>query len=246
MNESAAREVFDQKERARIRRSLRRYMEEHRVGTPTLQRRIEEADARRRELPLSTLQRFVAGSHRTSDSYVDMCARFLESVGVSVAAGEIGEALAGYFGGQDIQQARKLAAVFAGTYLIHADPWDRTRAGGAPYADVRFDHEAEKPYLVIAEEAHDMHRQGGSPRRHRYEGTLVFSGHHVHGFLRSCLTRQPKTYTLRYPGPAGTGSTLLEGAVLYTDTENEIRQLAVRLTGNKNEPLSVKADEALS
>jgi len=246
MNESAAREAFDQKERARIRRSLRRYMEEHRVGTPTLQRRIEEADARRRELPLSTLQRFVAGTHRTSDSYVDMCARFLEGVGVSAAAENIGEALAGYFGDKDRQQARTRAAVFAGAYVIHAEPWDRTHAGGAPYADARFDHEPEKPYLAVAEETHDMQRQGGLPRRHRYEGTLVFSGHYVHGFLRSCLTRQPKTYTLRYPGPAGTGSTLLEGAVLYTDTENEIRQLAVRLTGNKSEPLSVKADEALS
>ena len=91
-----------------------------------------------------------------------------------------------------------------------------------------------------------MHRAGRLAATHRYEGTLVFSGHYVHGFLRSCLTRQPKTYTLRYPGPAGTGSTLLERAVLYADTENAIRQLAVRLTGNKSEPLSVKADEALS
>ena len=105
-------------------------MEEHRVGTPTLQRRIEEARPRAgASCRLSTLQRFVAGSHRTSDSYVDMCARFLESVGVSAAAGEIGETLAGYFGDRDRQQARKLAVVFAGAYVIHAEPWDRTRAG---------------------------------------------------------------------------------------------------------------------
>ncbi len=246
MSEAQTRPAYDQQERERIRRSLRRYMEEHRIGTPTLQLRIIEADARQRELPLSTLQRFVAGSHRTMDSYVDMCRRFLEGTGAQAEPGDIGEALAARFGDGDAKQARELAAAFANEYVIHADPWDSTRAAGLPYAVVRFDRVPEKPYLKIAEEAHDMPRQAQPARRHRYEGALVFNGRLVHAFLRSCLTRQPKTYTLRYPGSGQTTTTLLEGAVLYADTQNEIRQLAVQLVDSRNQPVRVKADEEMT
>lgn len=247
MIESAARDAYDLKERARIRRSLRRYMEEHRIGTPTLQLRIMKADARGRELPLSTLQRFIAGSHRTSDAYVDMCRRFLESAGMAGETVDLAEALAAHFGDEDSEQARARAAAFADLYRIEATPWDAERSGNAPYAIARFDQVPGKPYLKVAEEAHDMARPVGSARRHRYEGTLVFNNRLVHGFLRSCLTRQPKTYTLRYPGPGGAASSLLlEGAVLYGDPAHEIRQLAVRIVNNRGQPHRVSADEELT
>lgn len=247
MDESAAREAYDLKERERIRRSLRRYMEAHRIGTPSLQLRIMKADARERELPLSTLQRFVAGSHRTSDAYVDMCQRFLESAGMAGEVVDIAEALAAHFGDENSEQACARAAAFADRYRIQATPWETERAGGAPYAIARFDQVPGKPYMKVAEEVHDMARSIGSPRRHRYEGTLVFNDRLVHGFLRSCLTRQPKTYTLRYPGPgAATSSVLLEGAVLYGDPEHEIRQLAVRVYDNRGQPHQVRANEELT
>lgn len=167
--------TYDQKERERIRRSLRRYMEQHRIGTPTLQFRIIEADARGRELPLSTLQRFVAGSHRTSDAYVDMCRQFLESAGMAGEAVDVGEALAVHFGDENSERARGLAAAFAHEFMIYATPWDQERSGDGPYAIARCDQVPDKPYLKVAEEARDMPRPGASPRRHRYEGTLVFN-----------------------------------------------------------------------
>ncbi len=222
-------------------------MEEHRIGTPTLQLRIMKADARGRELPLSTLQRFIAGSHRTSDAYVDMCRRFLERAGVAGEVIDVAEALAAHFGDENSEQARARAAAFADQYRIHATPWDAERAGNAPYALARFDHVPGKPYLKVAEEAHEVAKTIGSPRRHRYEGTLVFNDRLVHGFLRSCITRQPKTYTLRSPGPgAMTSSVLLEGAVLYGDRYHEIHQLAVRIVNNRGQPHQVGADEELT
>jgi hypothetical protein len=245
--ETTSRPAYDQQERERVRRSLRRYMEEHRIGTPTLQLRIIEADARQRELPLSTLQRFITGSHRTSDAYVDMCRRFLESVGVEGETADFAAVMAGQFGGGDSKQAQELAAAFAHEYVLDASPWDTEGSGDVPYAIARFDQVPGKPYLKIAEEAHDMIRPTASPRRHRYEGALVFNDRLVHGFLRSCLTRQPKTYALRYPGSDEASSrTLLEGAVQYANSENEIRQLAVRLRDIRNPLRHVRADEELT
>ena len=80
MSEPESRTGFDQRERELVRSALRRYMEENRIGTPTLQYRIIEADPRRREIPLSTLQRFITGAHHTQDHHVALCHAFVRDL----------------------------------------------------------------------------------------------------------------------------------------------------------------------
>lgn len=223
MNESNAREAYDLEERARIQRALRRYMEAHRIGTPTLQLRIMTADARGRELPLSTLQRFISGSHRTSDAYVDMCRRFLESVGAPEAAPDFGATLAAYFG--DGGTAPATMGAYAGTYIVHAKPWEPENT--LPYAYARFEPVPDKPYIAVAETTHDMPRLEAPARRHRFEGALVFNAPFAHIFLHSCITRQPKSYALQRAGQL-TGKAMFEGPAFFTDLENNTRQLSVR------------------
>src|SRR5690606_1753525 len=112
-------------------------------------------------------------------------------------ATDFAEILAAQFGGEESKRAHELAAAFAGEYVLAASPWkNNERTDEAPYAIARMDRVPGKPYLKVSEEAHDMPAPGASPRRHRYEGALVFKGRFVHGFLRSCVMGQPKTYTL--------------------------------------------------
>lgn len=224
MNESAARETYDLKERARIQRALRRYMEAHRIGTPTLQLRIMEADARGRELPLSTLQRFVTGSHRTSDAYVDMCRRFLESVGAPDEAAAF-DGLHGFFGQPESPEEQNKLVSFleervAGEYETRTRP--STQGGQMPYppessliaSRASFVAVAGKPYLEVREFVPDhMNVERAPNRRSAYEGALVGIPPLMHIFLRSALTRQPKTYTLALAEIESNpeGVTVLEG-----------------------------------
>lgn len=79
---SEQRPAYDEKQRDRIRRALQQYKDHHGVGAPTLQRRIAEAigDENPDRIPIKSLQRFLAGTHRTDDAVVDHCERFLQSV----------------------------------------------------------------------------------------------------------------------------------------------------------------------
>ena len=70
---------FDTRERERIRAALIGYMKEHQIGAPTLAKRIEEAHPRHMEIPLKTLQRFLAGK-RTQDMALNICAAFVEKL----------------------------------------------------------------------------------------------------------------------------------------------------------------------
>jgi hypothetical protein len=63
--------------RARLRGRFLRYMEEHRIGAPTLQARIAQALGRSPDLiPLKTLQRFIGGQGRTNDAFTAILSRF--------------------------------------------------------------------------------------------------------------------------------------------------------------------------
>ena len=100
MSEPESRTGFDQRERELVRSALRRYMEENRIGTPTLLYRIIEADPRRREIPLSTLQRFITGAHHTQDHHVALCHAFVRELpyyGEGRDVAQFGDALASFF-----------------------------------------------------------------------------------------------------------------------------------------------------
>lgn len=69
---------FSAQDRERIRSTLIRYMKEHGIGVPTLGARIAKATDRPSHLiPIKTLQRFLAGSHRTYDVFVGYCHTFI-------------------------------------------------------------------------------------------------------------------------------------------------------------------------
>jgi hypothetical protein len=70
---------FDLTERERIRQALLAYMKEHKIGTPTLALRIRQSHPREMEIPLKTLQRFLAGI-RTHDMALVICKAFVEKL----------------------------------------------------------------------------------------------------------------------------------------------------------------------
>lgn len=74
--------VVDDAERERVREGLTRYKEQHGgIGDPELQQRIMLAlGLGKAALPLSTLQRFLRGKHRTGDVAVRRYKNFLEQV----------------------------------------------------------------------------------------------------------------------------------------------------------------------
>ena len=59
---------YDLAQRERIREALLAYVKEHKIGIPTLGKRITETVHRNPEIPVKTLQRFMKGEVRTVDS----------------------------------------------------------------------------------------------------------------------------------------------------------------------------------
>jgi hypothetical protein len=70
---------FDISQRERIRAALIGYMKEHGIRVPTLAVRIRQSHPREMEIPLKTLQRFLAGK-RTQDMALTICAAFVEKL----------------------------------------------------------------------------------------------------------------------------------------------------------------------
>jgi hypothetical protein len=61
MHGAVEQQTFDAAERELIRKKLIRYMKENGIGAPKLAARIKASHPREIEIPLSTLQRFLAG-----------------------------------------------------------------------------------------------------------------------------------------------------------------------------------------
>jgi hypothetical protein len=70
---------YDAQERERIRAALIGYMKEHLIGVPALATRIRQSHPREMEIPLKTLQRFLAGK-RTQDMALIICAAFVANL----------------------------------------------------------------------------------------------------------------------------------------------------------------------
>ena len=58
MSDEVDRQVFDEAARELIRKKLTRYMEENRIGVPTLAKRITDTNLEH-EIQITTLQRFL-------------------------------------------------------------------------------------------------------------------------------------------------------------------------------------------
>ena len=125
----ARRPAFDEDSRERIRRALISYKDAHGVGVPTMQLRIAEAlgDPDPDRIPLKSLQRFLAGTHRTDDTLVANFASFLSKVAPPPAEEELGLALSKFL--PFLSRDEEALAGFAGSYRSFIrPPQDQARA----------------------------------------------------------------------------------------------------------------------
>lgn len=230
---------IDDTARERVRRALRRYMAESRIGVPSLQALIIKADApRRREIPLSTLQRFLAGRHRTSDHHVVLCHKFVKDLpyygeGKDLAA--FGAAALTLFApplyaSEGRNAPPIIASYLAGRYrtsrymsdfkedLSYEEEFPHPPLPGRFESEISLTAAAEGLWLDVREtvvEPAVIEAQGNDPnptrdRRFLFEGIAVCVPPQIHIFLRDALTRQPKLYTLGGPD-GGNAGTVLEG-----------------------------------
>lgn len=228
MKEAQAATGFDGAERERIRAALRRYMRKHGIGAPALQYRIIETDPRKREIPLSTLQRFILGKHHTQEHHVALCHAFVKDLpyyGEGRETEQLGDALFGFLQEPVDDEARealiaKLTKEFAGAFETRTRP--ATVGGAFPYppesniaeSRLSFAPVPGKPWLNAREFVTDMRNYAERPeRRFAYDGVLLFAAPLIYVFLRNTLTRQPKSYSLgQVFAPAADGEVrLFEG-----------------------------------
>lgn len=212
MSEQTAFAAFDQDERMRIQRALRRYMEEHRIGTPTLQKRIISADKpRHREIPQSTLQRFVGGSHHTNDHHVALCHAFVKDLpyyGENYDLTTLGNGLLRFLA--DEPRAEAMRSELTGNYELREQfGWRASPSSLFEKSVGRFSLTPveDKPFLQVegivplpppSEEA-------GSHRRIVYEGVTVPASGNIYMVLRDRMTRSASFYCFTPLPPAGQG-----------------------------------------
>jgi hypothetical protein len=101
MSDSGGRDAFNDAARASIRRRLLHHMSEHRIGVIRLADRISKANTRNPEIPIKTLQRFLAGNFRTTDMYVGFFQQFAENLPEPDPIGELGKAMATFLNAKD-------------------------------------------------------------------------------------------------------------------------------------------------
>lgn len=193
MNKPELKTEFDERDRQAIRRRLQRYVEDHGIGAPTLCKRIEKADPRGRELPLSNLQRFLSDSHRTLDLYVAMITAFLDTVASKNedwATDQFGDALARFVAAARSTPADdKLRTALPGAYRRIQQEGGPAAGNAAP--ELTIGVPTEGGYLPVA-----GMRRGDRGAHQAYEGALAVSDGLVFIVMRSALTRLPLIYWL--------------------------------------------------
>lgn len=219
MSEQQTRPVYTNAQREQVRRALLRYMEERGIGVVKLQDAVEKADARGREIPLSTLQRFLAGSHRTQDHHVDLCetfARTLPYYGAAQAIAQLGATLAGFLGarereGVSADYAASLASAYEGDYegtstQKRPAPEEIGGQSKAVTSIMTLSPQPEGPVLAAHEQVLDARG-----RTHDYEGVMLFTTAPYFALLRNNLTGLPRTLHLQSPPAEAERRTALHG-----------------------------------
>ncbi|WP_065331625.1 hypothetical protein [Tritonibacter mobilis] len=146
------RPAYDEQARDRIRSALLRYKDDHRVGVPTLQLRIAEIidNGNPDRVPLKSLQRFLAATHRTDDALVDHCKRFLMQVAPPPTEESLADNLLHFFG------AERLPDDDITRYAAHYHGYCRSeRAEGEAFKTAQSVlrlKEGGKPHFLFAEE----------------------------------------------------------------------------------------------
>ena len=212
---------FDRTERARIRRALLLYMDENGIGAPKLQELIAEANGlidrtrrpaldRRDVVAQSTLQRFLAGTHRVNDAAVGLYARFAAPLGDDPVA-RLGDALLAFISPKAPPEERPgFPAEVFGDYHGEVEPltpgeWRQ------PYSVLEVERLSTRPYAAVqetveAELAADGRTSPGTWRV--YEGVMFQPGAGLFALMRDALDDTLRTYSLtRIPDgdPHGAG-----------------------------------------
>lgn len=192
---------FDAAERDRLRRALLRYMEDNRIGVPTLQRLVAEAnDIVVDRVPLKTLQRFLGDTHRSNDAMVRFCQRFVATTPDDDPVDQFGEQAAAFHA----TPAPPLALdQCAGTFEGIAEVRQKGLALHNPDATTKVSDliltERTGARFLRAEQFVSGWRADAAPKdkaRRAYEGAAVMTAAGLVILLRNILTGAPRTYWL--------------------------------------------------
>jgi hypothetical protein len=155
-------------------------MEENGMGAPTLAERIKDSHPRKTEIPLSTLQRFLAGWGKNK-SCVALCHRFVERVIISDPVAKLGERLSIFYGAGNGHD-------YSGDYVL-----ENSRK------DDPFGLKYPEPVMKITPDAgfwRVIERRYSDPDDTIYDGVLVCSGDVAVVVMKGRLMGLARNYTL--------------------------------------------------
>lgn len=205
--------AFDGTARDRIRRKIMNYMVEHRIGVPLLTQRITSSNPHKPKIPIKTLQRFLAGKHRTNDMYVRFFHKFAETLPDPDPVLELGRSLA------DMYDVAKGADPFSDEGV--ARRYEVMIGQDSPHSEI----------TVVSEGRFKRLREVGTEADYSvYDGALVGSGWNEIAVLKDRLLGLPKTYILRLSPTAG-----LTGRSIHIDINGNQRSHQVRFVERSDE-----------
>jgi len=199
--EPARKSSFDQPDRERIRAAMFRYMEEHRVGVPTLIAHMAKAVKRdERYIPQKTVQRFLAGEMRTNDASVAIFHEFVRALPPAKDdLPELALALASFFKPLPaLAGPLQSAPLPIGPIETFSDPARNFLAAHLGTLTFRTGMRlAEQVFPpVLDREARPDGEQDREGRGEQFEGVAAACGNLHLGVLRSTATRRPRIHWL--------------------------------------------------
>jgi hypothetical protein len=172
--------TFDVAERELTRKKLIRYAKENGIGAPTLAERITASHPRGTELPLSTLQRFLAGRGKNK-SCVALCHHFVERRTISDPSAALGERLFIFYGAGNGRD-------YSGTYRSDIRTAEVAEPEFAGHSEINI--AADTGFWRVTETtAPDLNRA-------IYDGVLVCSGDGAVVVLKDRLAGLARSYML--------------------------------------------------
>lgn len=174
-------EAFDTTTRERIRLRILHYKKQHGIGVVRLAERITLANAHKPEIPIKTLQRFLAGKMRTSDLYVGFFEKFAEGLPDPDPVREVGRSMATLYGAPG---ERDYTGVYSGKGILVSHQKDFKRPFNSEVI-IRGDEQ----FWRITERV-------GHPDHAIYDGVLVCSGEVAIAVMKDRLTGLPRSYIL--------------------------------------------------
>lgn len=181
-------------------------MQENRIGVPTLQKLIAEAnDLTLDRIPLKTLQRFLGDTHRSNDVMVRFCHRFAAGLEDDDPLDSFGEALVSFWGvHSDRAEWEALTPDMIGTFYGRAEEaltgMQLGTRGYVPFSSLVIDAIPAQPYARAIETITNWSRLRASDPtngvRRSYEGVLFHPPGALLMVLRNSLTGAPRLYWL--------------------------------------------------